>query len=114
MTGTSVSNCFVSYPGQSLGEMQLVYSTAPADRAMYSRIHLNNWKKDYIYIYIYSCGGIVCSGFVLFLCLKAYKPLCFTYCQNLPYKMAFFYTQAKTTTTVLDMPNALYNETRSP
>ena len=37
ITGTSPSDCFVSYPGHSLGgsypsaEMQSVYSTAPAD-----------------------------------------------------------------------------------
>ena len=27
---------------------------------------------------------------------------------------ALFYTQARTATTVLDMPNALHNQTRSP
>ena len=42
ITGTSPSDCFVSYPGHSLGggsypsaEMQSVYSTAPADWARF-------------------------------------------------------------------------------
>ena len=41
ITGTSPSDCLVSYPGHSLGEsypsaeVQLVYSTAPADGAIH-------------------------------------------------------------------------------
>ena len=37
ITGTSPSNCLVSYPGHSLeGVLQSVYSTAPADWAKHA------------------------------------------------------------------------------
>ena len=53
MTGTSPSDCLVSYLGQSLersypsAEVQLVYSTAPADWAMSNKW----WNKGNIYVY---------------------------------------------------------------
>ena len=46
ITGTSPSDCLVSYPGHLLGEsyfsaeMQLVYSTAQADRARWEDIYI--------------------------------------------------------------------------
>ena len=42
ITGISPSDCLVSYPGHSLGGVQSVYSTAPADWARQAK---NRWHS---------------------------------------------------------------------
>ena len=52
ITGTLPSDCLVSYPGHSLrgsypsAEVQLVYSTAPADRAIHRVKCQNSFISD--------------------------------------------------------------------
>ena len=70
ITGTSTSDCLVSYPRHSLGqrsypsaEMQLVYSTAPANWAIRKEESSgnqfnNHWKKRKE-IQIYLCTSVV-------------------------------------------------------
>ena len=54
ITGTSPSDCLISYPGHSLGgcypsaEVQSVYSTAAADWGSHEEA-----RKYYIYIYVH-------------------------------------------------------------
>ena len=74
ITGTSPSDCLVSYPGHPLGvgtypsaEKQLVYSTAPAD-----------WARMYalnvcVYIYICKCVCVcVCVCIYIYIYIYIY------------------------------------------
>ena len=72
-TGTSASDCLVSYQGYSLGgvsilwEKQSVYWTAPTEWTIFYYIYI------YIYIYIWLCE---CLLMCVVACLCAYVCMC--------------------------------------
>ena len=83
ITGASVSDCLVSYPGHSLvegsypsAEIQSVYSVAPADWAtwMYAFRYNNTCTYEHIYLSIYIYIYIYIDVVYMYSCL--YMDLC--------------------------------------
>ena len=83
ITGTSPSDCLVSYPGHSLGEtyasaeVQSVYSTtSPTSRLGNICLHTVEWFQVFLFNTIYSIHHYSLICLILFFCLvsKVYQP----------------------------------------